>query len=63
MLSRTSLGCALLLCAAVSTATFWMEEIGRFGISPYHPQGVNYQVFRSVKDFGAVGDGGMLAEP
>lgn len=42
----------------ISAAAFWMEEIGHFGISPYHPQGVNYQVFRNVKDFGAVGDGG-----
>lgn len=33
-----------------------MDEIAHQGISPYHDD-PNYQVFRNVKDFGAVGDG------
>ncbi|KAL3473173.1 pectate lyase superfamily protein-domain-containing protein [Aspergillus californicus] len=34
---------------------FWMEEMKMNGASPYAPDG--YQVFRNVKDYGAVGDG------
>lgn len=39
-------------------AKYWMEDIGHHGISPYHNSGVDFPVFRNVKDFGAVGDGG-----
>ena len=39
-------------------AKYWMEDIGHHGISPYHNGGVDFPVFRNVKDFGAVGDGG-----
>jgi glucan 1,3-beta-glucosidase len=45
------------LCGA--QAKFWVEEIDHLGISPYHPEGSSYQIFRNVKDFGAIGDGGM----
>ncbi|PPQ72918.1 hypothetical protein CVT24_000192 [Panaeolus cyanescens] len=38
-------------------APFWMERIKHQGISPFNPNGKEYQVFRNVKDFGAVGDG------
>ncbi|KPI42190.1 Glucan 1,3-beta-glucosidase [Cyphellophora attinorum] len=37
------------------TCYFWLEDIQHQGIAPYAPEG--YQVFRNVKDFGAVGDG------
>lgn len=40
------------------SAKFWMEQIAHVGRSPYHPDPA-YQVFRNVKDFGAVGDGGL----
>lgn len=43
--------------AQLANAGYWMEEIGHHGISPYHPDDA-YQVFRNVKEFGAVGDGG-----
>ena len=50
----------LLLCLGISVLAepgkFWMEDIGHYGRSPYHPDS-NYQVFRNVKDFGAVGNG------
>ncbi|KAG6828147.1 hypothetical protein H0H92_009035 [Tricholoma furcatifolium] len=35
---------------------FWLETIKHQGSSPYNPD-PDYQVFRNVKDFGAVGDG------
>lgn len=47
----------LLGLATAVVAEFWMEEIRHQGKSPYHPD-AGYQVFRNVKDFGAVGDGG-----
>lgn len=52
---------ALILCAllGVANAKFWLEDIGHHGISPYHPSGAAYQIFRNVKDFGAIGDGGI----
>jgi glucan 1,3-beta-glucosidase len=34
---------------------FWQQNITHQGTSPFGPSG--YQVFRNVKDFGAVGDG------
>ncbi|KAF7557490.1 hypothetical protein G7046_g6044 [Stylonectria norvegica] len=39
-----------------ANATYWMEEIAHVGRSPYFPDS-HYQVFRNVKDYGAVGDG------
>ncbi|PCH36899.1 glycoside hydrolase family 55 protein [Wolfiporia cocos MD-104 SS10] len=36
---------------------FWMESIRHQGISAFNPDPSSYQVFRNVKDFGAVGDG------
>jgi glucan 1,3-beta-glucosidase len=50
----------LLLLAQVVLGQFWMEEIAHEGKSPYHPN-ATYQVFRNVKDFGAVGDGGAFS--
>ncbi len=60
----------LILCAAVapskSAATanetypgepFWLEAIKHQGTSPFNRDPGSYQVFRNVKDFGAVGDG------
>lgn len=57
MVSRSFL-VRVLHWATSGAAAFWMDEIGHLGISPYHPDGVNYQVFRNVRNFGAVGDGG-----
>lgn len=49
---------ALLLAAAsVAWAAYWMEDIHRQGIAPHSSAG-NYKVFRNVKMWGAVGDGG-----
>ncbi|KAK0185856.1 exo-beta-1,3-glucanase [Armillaria mellea] len=36
---------------------FWLEVIKHQGTSPFNPDPGSYQVFRNVKDFGAVGDG------
>ncbi|KAK0210244.1 exo-beta-1,3-glucanase [Desarmillaria ectypa] len=36
---------------------FWLEAIKHQGTSPFNPDPGSYQVFRNVKDFGAVGDG------
>ncbi|KAK0185857.1 exo-beta-1,3-glucanase [Armillaria mellea] len=36
---------------------FWLEAIRHQGTSPFNPDPGSYQVFRNVKDFGAVGDG------
>ncbi|KAF6741973.1 glucan 1,3-beta-glucosidase [Ephemerocybe angulata] len=36
---------------------FWLEAIKHQGRSPFNRDPANYQVFRNVKDFGAVGDG------
>ncbi|KAK0210245.1 pectate lyase superfamily protein-domain-containing protein [Desarmillaria ectypa] len=36
---------------------FWLEVIKHQGSSPFNPNPGSYQVFRNVKDFGAVGDG------
>jgi hypothetical protein len=49
----------LLFWAAASTvrAVYWMEQIAHRGKSAFNPD-ASYQVFRNVKDFGAVGDGG-----
>ncbi|KAK0458524.1 exo-beta-1,3-glucanase, partial [Desarmillaria tabescens] len=36
---------------------FWLEAIKHQGTSPFNSDPGSYQVFRNVKDFGAVGDG------
>ncbi|ROT41090.1 glucan 1,3-beta-glucosidase [Sodiomyces alkalinus F11] len=46
----------LLVAVATAGEAFWMAEIAHQGISPYNPN-PKYQIFRNVKDFGAVGDG------
>lgn len=51
----------LLVLATTVAGSYWMEEIAHQGKSPYHPD-AGYMVFRNVKDFGAVGDGGMSLE-
>ncbi|ORY64384.1 glycoside hydrolase family 55 protein [Pseudomassariella vexata] len=38
-------------------STYWYESIKHNGISPVIPDGSNWPVFRSVKSFGAKGDG------
>lgn len=40
-----------------SCAPYWMEEIKHQGIASFNENSTTYQVFRNVKDFGAVGDG------
>ncbi|KAG7122852.1 Lipoyl synthase like protein [Verticillium longisporum] len=47
---------AFLLAAASAVQGYWMEEIAHQGLSPYH-EDPDYQVFRNIRDFGAVGDG------
>ncbi|KAF8879271.1 exo-beta-1,3-glucanase [Infundibulicybe gibba] len=37
---------------------FWRQTIKHQGISAFNPNPGAYQVFRNVKDFGAIGDGG-----
>ncbi|GAB1315404.1 hypothetical protein MFIFM68171_05614 [Madurella fahalii] len=41
--------------AAVACTDFWLERIAHQGVAPF--AGSGYEVFRNVKDFGAVGDG------
>jgi len=36
---------------------YWLEKIKHQGIAAYNPDPTGYQVFRNVKDYGAVGDG------
>ncbi|KAF5006260.1 hypothetical protein FDECE_7350 [Fusarium decemcellulare] len=45
-----------LALAAMIEAKYWLEEIDHLGRAPYYPDTL-YQVFRNVKDYGAVGDG------
>lgn len=49
----------LQLLAVIVTvhAAYWMEEIAHQGRSSFNPD-PNYRVFRNVKDYGAIGDGG-----
>lgn len=51
-----------LALAGAAQAKYWMEEIGHFGRSPYFPDS-HYRVFRDVRDYGAVGDGGLCILP
>ncbi|KAG2149369.1 glycoside hydrolase family 55 protein [Suillus clintonianus] len=36
---------------------YWLENIQHRGIAPFAPNATKYQVFRNVKEYGAVGDG------
>lgn len=36
---------------------YWLESIRHQGTSPFNSDPGSYQVFRNVKDYGAVGDG------
>lgn len=36
---------------------YWLERVPHRGTAAYNPNPAGYQVFRNVKDFGAVGDG------
>lgn len=36
---------------------YWLETIKHQGTAPLNPDPIGYKVFRSVKDFGAKGDG------
>ncbi|KAH9945977.1 exo-beta-1,3-glucanase [Epithele typhae] len=57
-LSTAAVGAhALVAPKAQHDAPFWMESIKHRGIAPYSSDPASYQVFRNVKDFGAVGDG------
>ncbi|EMC99022.1 glycoside hydrolase family 55 protein [Baudoinia panamericana UAMH 10762] len=39
------------------TCDYWLADIKHQGIAAFNPSPDTYQVFRNVKDFGAVGDG------
>ena len=43
--------------AAAPDDPYWLELIRHRGISPFNSHPCSYQVFRNVKDYGAVGDG------
>ena len=49
-----------LALAGAAEAKYWLEEIPHLGRSPYFPDS-HYRVFRNVKDYGAVGDGGSTS--
>ncbi|KAF7325959.1 hypothetical protein MKEN_00446800 [Mycena kentingensis (nom. inval.)] len=59
--SVSSLGtsCSAALGAGTAAAgdPFWLQTIEHNGLSSYNANPSSYQVFRNVKDFGAVGDG------
>ncbi|KAJ6522797.1 exo-beta-1,3-glucanase, partial [Mycena vulgaris] len=42
---------------AAATDPFWMQNIKHQGIAAFNANPATYQVFRNVKDFGAIGDG------
>ncbi|KAM7197950.1 hypothetical protein V8F20_006398 [Naviculisporaceae sp. PSN 640] len=46
----------LLAVASIVKAEYWLEEIQHRGVSPYSGS-PTYQVFRDVRQFGAIGDG------
>ena len=48
---------ALSVAASQSNCSFWLEEIQHQGIAAFNPNVSGFQVFRNVKDFGALGDG------
>lgn len=42
---------------AAAGESYWFQNIKHQGIAAFNTDPSNYQVFRNVKDFGAVGDG------
>ncbi len=42
---------------AAAGAPYWLQSIKHQGIAAFNAEPASYQVFRNVKDFGAVGDG------
>ncbi|KAJ7632169.1 exo-beta-1,3-glucanase [Roridomyces roridus] len=42
---------------AAPSDPFWLQNIKHQGLSAFNPTPSSYQVYRNVKDFGAVGDG------
>ncbi|KAK7437112.1 hypothetical protein VKT23_018738 [Stygiomarasmius scandens] len=42
---------------AAPSDPYWLENIAHQGTAAFNPSSQEYQVFRNVKDFGAVGDG------
>ncbi|KAG7006511.1 glucan 1,3-beta-glucosidase [Physcia stellaris] len=40
---------------AASSCSYWLEDIKHQGFSPFNTNPGSYQVFRNVKDFGAIG--------
>lgn len=55
--SRHPVQRALSIGSAATENPFWLQEITHQGTAAYNPNAATYQVFRNVKDFGAVGDG------
>lgn len=43
---------------ASAASSYWLSSIARQGTVPFGNSG--FQIFRNVKDFGAVGDGAYL---
>ena len=41
--------------APSTSCDYWLEHINHQGFSPFHDNPSSYQVFRNVKDYGAVG--------
>lgn len=56
-MSRPTLDSPLGPGTAAPGQPYWMESIKHQGIAAFNPRPNEYQVFRNVKDFGAVGDG------
>ena len=52
--NRQSVGIA---GTAAPGAPYWLQSIKHQGIAAFNADPSGYQVFRNVKDFGAVGDG------
>jgi len=42
---------------AAPSDPYWLENIAHQGTAAFNPNSQEYQVFRNVKDFGAIGDG------
>lgn len=50
-----SLSLFLGLATQTFAQSYWLENIAHQGVAPFNAQGAGYQVFRNVKNFGAVG--------
>ena len=50
-----SLSASVSVDASTSTSSYWLANINRNGVVAYGDS--SYQIFRNVKNFGAVGDG------